>query len=89
MSMLVGVWESMYAAIPRLQAEEQLAAYTAAAVAQPAQDRSGLAQRESILASWRKQMLGTFERAVETARRVTPRQLRDILRNAFEEQVRE
>lgn len=87
--MLVVVWEAMYGAIPRLQAEEQLAAYAVAVTASPAQDRQGVRYRESVLDGWRKQMQGAFARVRDTARRVSFGQLRDVLRGAFEEQVRE
>lgn len=87
--MLVAVWDAMYGAIPRLQAEEQLAAYNVAVVATPPVDRQGLHDREKVLAGWRQQMQGAGDRSVSTARRVSFRELQHVLRGAFEEQIRD
>lgn len=49
--MLVGVWEALDAAIPRLEAHEALSQYTVAVVASP---NVGDESRESVLSGWRK-----------------------------------
>lgn len=54
--MLVCVWDSYDAAIPRIEAFEHLSAYTIAVAATPyAEDK----HRTSIIKDWRERILGT------------------------------
>jgi hypothetical protein len=52
--MLVVAWEALYDAIPRLQAKENLAAYSVAVLSSPYLTEDGQSSRDSILDNWRE-----------------------------------
>lgn len=83
--MLVITWEALNDAIPRLQAEEYLAAYTVSVVSSPAHDYQSLAQRTQIVDEWRKTVLGRAKRAIE----ISFAALGKMLRGSFQEQIRD
>lgn len=51
--MLVAAWDALYDAIPRLQAKEQLAAYSVAVLSSPYLTEDGQQSRDGILETWR------------------------------------
>lgn len=85
--MLVIAWEAMYDAIPRLQAEESLAAYTVAVTASPAHDQQSLQHKTAIVEVWQRTVAGPVRRAHRRIE-VTFAALDTALRGVFGRQMR-
>lgn len=83
--MLVISWNALNDAIPRLQAEEYLAQYTIGVVSSPAHDADSLRKKQSIVDGWQTVVIGRARKLVE----VTFGRLDKMLRNAFEEGIRD
>jgi len=83
--MLVIAWEAMYDAIPRIHAEEMLDAYMVGVLSTPAPDEDAASKRQKIVDEWRQMVIGTSKKVIE----VTVGKLREMLINAFDEQIRD
>jgi hypothetical protein len=83
--MLVIAWEAMNSAIPRIQAEERLDAYTVAVLASPPPDQDSVTQRQKIINQWQQLIIGPSKKVIE----VTVAKLKVLLMQAFDEQIRD
>jgi hypothetical protein len=81
--MLVIAWEALNEAIPRLEAEDKLSAYTVAVLASPAQDQSTVDKRQKIVDQWRQLSFGKAKKAIE----VTVARLSELLGHAFGDEI--